>query len=545
MKDKKYLSELLTDEDITKNPVTCIVAGLGSGKSSWVEGIHTTHEEVKGLVDRYKALYMTSRRSKVDESHQNNPALLKSIDSFFEHKETLGQAESVGCTFSHVVEYIKRSRITNPWFWREFDYIVVDECHSIATDSTFTESSVIYDFLLAVYEDCIKDKEAAAIRTRIILMTATPSPIPTLLYNLNTHIIDLSTQTRWIKPLTMNILPFYGIADDIKVELEWGGRVVYYSTFFDKYEELIELATSVGITQSQIIIDVSNEKKQREIKEKYPIIYAKTEDFRNNLSRSKVIDENIKLVITNSKNKEGININSEVDLLVVENHYYTDIKQICGRFRLGVPVALIVDDARQFDLNDSYTEEYRLACGMVESYNYYIQPFRSRIENNDEQIIGEIEKLLKHSKHIAFNWFKYCFEINECYSDCQADYFASLSNYENRMTADCGWMDIGDSDPYFEELIGYAHTREELPQRTMEEEFTFCCIVCNYSLGSVINYYELNNFSRMLNTLYKKRHKGKTFDKVSCLLKKYGYKARPIGKHTLKEEQLYCIEKVA
>jgi hypothetical protein len=49
----------------------------------------------------------------------------------------------------------------------------------------------------------------------------------------------------------------------------------------------------------------------------------------------------------------------------------------------------------------------------------------------------------------------------------------------------------------------------------------------------------------MLNTLYKKRHKGKTFDKVSCLLKKYGYKARPIGKHTLKEEQLYCIEKVA
>ena len=60
------------------------------------------------------------------------------------------------------------------------------------------------------------------------------------------------------------------------------------------------------------------------------------------MSRSKVIDENIKLVITNSKNKEGININSEVDLLVVENHYYTDIKQICGRFRLGVPVALIV-----------------------------------------------------------------------------------------------------------------------------------------------------------------------------------------------------------
>ena len=77
MSNTKYLSELLTKEDIIQNPVTCVVAGLGSGKSTWVEGIHSTHEEVKGLVDRYKALYMTSRRSKVDESHQNNPALLR------------------------------------------------------------------------------------------------------------------------------------------------------------------------------------------------------------------------------------------------------------------------------------------------------------------------------------------------------------------------------------------------------------------------------------------------------------------------------------
>ena len=251
------------------------------------------------------------------------------------------------------------------------------------------------------------------------------------------------------------------------------------------------------------------------------------------------------MVITNSKNKEGININSEIDLLVVENHYYTDIKQICGRFRKGVPAALIVDDARQFDLSYKYTEEYRLACNSIEPYTCYIQSFKERIEQNDEQIIKDIDKLLTLSKYISFNWFRYCFEINECYSDCKRDYYNSLSDYENRMSVDCGWMDIGESDPYFEGLIGYAHTREELPQRTMEEEFTFCCIVCNYSLGSVINYYELNNFSRMLNTLYKKRHKGKTFDKVSCLLKKYGYKARPIGKHTLKEEQLYCIEKVA
>ena len=118
MNDKKYLSELITDEDIIQNPVTCIVAGLGSGKSTWVEGIHNSSEEVEGLVDRYNALYITSRRSKVDESHQNNPKLLKSIDTFFEHQWELKQRESVACTFAHLVEYIKRSRGSNPWFWR-------------------------------------------------------------------------------------------------------------------------------------------------------------------------------------------------------------------------------------------------------------------------------------------------------------------------------------------------------------------------------------------------------------------------------------------
>jgi hypothetical protein len=266
--EKKFLSELISEDEIIENPVTCVVAGLGSGKSTWVEGIHDSNTAIKGLVDRYKALYVTSRRSKVDESHQNNPTLLKSIDYFFERKEALPQTESVACTFAHLVEFVKRSRETHPKFWQEFEYIIVDEFHSIATDATFTESSVVYDFLIEVYEDCIKERAADDIETRIILLSATPNPIPSLLSKLNAHVLDFANETRWIKPNVIEILPFNDAFENIKSELELGSRVVYYSTFFDKYEELISMAKSAGVSHAQIIVDVSSEKILKETRMK-------------------------------------------------------------------------------------------------------------------------------------------------------------------------------------------------------------------------------------------------------------------------------------
>ena len=545
MTEKKFLSDLISEDEIIKNPVTSIVAGLGSGKSTWVEGIHDSNTAIKGLVDRYKALYITSRRSKVDESHQNNPNLLKSIDYFFERKEALPQTESVACTFAHLVEFVKRSRETHAKFWRAFEYIIVDEFHSIATDATFTESSVVYDFLIEVYEDCIQGQSADDIKTRIVLLSATPNPIPSLLKKLNAHVLDFANETRWIKPNAINILPFDDVIEDIKFELELGGRVVYYSTFFDKYEELISMAQSVGLSHTQIIVDVSSEKVLKETREKYPLIYDNTENFRKGLSEEKSIEDGIRFVITNAKNKEGININSEIDLLVIENHYYTDIKQICGRFRSVVPAALIVDDSRQFDLSNRYYDEYRFACAVIESYNVYIQPYVERLRSNDQKIISDVDRLLKHSKYISFNWFKYCFELNECYMDCQSDFYSSISDYESRMHTECGWMDVANEDSYFKGISIFALRRKEFPQMSIEEEFNLCCNICEYTLGSVINYEELNVFSKTLNNLYKKNHNAKTFDSINCLLKKYGYRTKTIGKHTIKENRLYCIEKVS
>jgi hypothetical protein len=106
-------------------------------------------------------------------------------------------------------------------------------------------------------------------------------------------------------------------------------------------------------------------------------------------------------------------------------------------------------------------------------------------------------------------------------------------------------MDIAEDDSYFKGISIFAPPREELCQMTIEEQFNLCCNICDYTLGSVINYEELNVFSKTLNNLYKKNHNAKTFDSINCLLKKYGYRTKTVGKHTIKENRLYCIEKVS
>ena len=548
MTEKKYLSELITDEEVKQNPVTCVVAGLGSGKSTWVEGIHTTHKEVKGLVDRYNALYITSRRSKVEESHDNNPSLLKSIDSFFERKETLNQIESVACTFAHLIEYSKRTRNTNPYFWRAFDYIIVDEFHSIATDSNFTESFVVYAFLREVYEDCIAKKKNSDIRTRILLFSATPEPIPTLLKDLDAHIIDLSNKTRWIKPNSINIMPFIDILPKIQLHLEYGGRVIYYSTFFDKYNDLICTAHALGLNDRQIVVDISSSKQLEAIKEEHPLIICTTEKFREKLKTDKSIDEQVKLIITNSKNKEGINIYADVDFLVVENHYYTDIKQICGRLRNGGEDVCIVDDARQFDVDDKFENEVYLAKAVIVAFNIYIQFRVKKLSMNNvllnDKLTEDIEQLLRFSKYIGFNYFNNRFELNTCLIDYRDDYIKSIKDYERRMEDEDLWMEIGEHDSYFNELIGYVKPRPVQYERTIEEDFELCCRMCECSVGTNLDYETIKNLGDMLNIYYNKRYKPKKFENLNSLFKVYGYKAITIGKHVCKEDRTYCIQKI-
>lgn len=171
---EKRLSEVIKfEEHIEPYRVIEIVSGVGSGKNYWVENI---------LMENYKVLLTTSRKSKVEETMERtglgkclNLSKRKSDAIVSEWNEDM----MLGCSVCNnwQIEYYMKSKFlvddNKTHLFRFFDIIVVDEAHSLATDATYCDAPFyLLDFLKATYQKSDK---------RIILMTATPTPIENLI----------------------------------------------------------------------------------------------------------------------------------------------------------------------------------------------------------------------------------------------------------------------------------------------------------------------------------------------------------------------------
>lgn len=89
------------------------------------------------------------------------------------------RTKSVVCTTAHIKKRIEKDYSPFEYacmpFWRKFDFIVIDEFHSLIADATFSDTAFMMKcFIDKVYTDCIKDKTADEIKTRMIFMTGHP-----------------------------------------------------------------------------------------------------------------------------------------------------------------------------------------------------------------------------------------------------------------------------------------------------------------------------------------------------------------------------------
>ncbi len=127
-----YVSDVITDIDreLKKHQNKLfLIAGVGAGKSSWVKDV---------LAKKGNVLFVTSRRAKVDEDIN---------DSCFENVIRLGGEEHqtliTNAKLAKILENmnLKSGFMTIDQFLDHYDYIVIDEVHSMVTDSTFAKSS--------------------------------------------------------------------------------------------------------------------------------------------------------------------------------------------------------------------------------------------------------------------------------------------------------------------------------------------------------------------------------------------------------------------
>ena len=152
---------------------------MGSGKNYWVEN---------ELAKRGNVLLITSRKAIKDEIRYKENEFKSSsiIKSTFE-------SQCVVMTHSKLAKMIRNSELPQNLISEcgesYFDFIVIDEAHSVVCDSTFTDSAF---HLWTFIQYAIKN-------TTVILMSATVSPMKFKLKNEKWKILDYSKECTNIK----------------------------------------------------------------------------------------------------------------------------------------------------------------------------------------------------------------------------------------------------------------------------------------------------------------------------------------------------------
>lgn len=251
---------------------------------------------------------------------------------------------------------------------------------------------------------------------------------------------------------------------------------------FQNLKDLIDSALEAGLKQEQIAVSVTDEKTNNELQEKYPQIYANKEQTEDELTTHSRIPENVLFFITNSKNKEGINIKSEVPLLVMENHYTVDIQQICGRIRNGQHESIIVIDADQFTLECDYImeEDFWRNHGL-RAANEHLRDISKKCgfqQKDDAGWYKEVMEFRKYiearTKYVRFNPFRNQFEMNECYIQARKYYSYKVNRLEefvdDILTSGSSRVNLWDIDDYFRGVPVYVEG-VILPEEYIETYF--------------------------------------------------------------------------
>lgn len=371
LNSKMFLSKYMEKNiDISKlGNKTCIISGVGSGKNYWAEQELTKHGNV---------LLITSRKAKKDETKTKNP--------FNGEHETKEIDYNYVCTNAALEVIIKSAVISGNYesFCSNFNYIVVDEAHSLVTDSTYTDASFhLWTFI----------KEISKIKP-IILMTGTIKPKKSLLDENGWQMIDCMEECINIKPKKIVIETKENIIKTIAKEKE--AKVIYMANSAtniatDKnnlYEEFLE---KCKYKKEEIAFSMSDSKAEELLKSKLPEEYERMQQTYSSLTDEQKIPEDIKLLITTSRLKEGINIeNEDVKYVICESHSSADMLQLAGRVRNGYDTFYIVDDVRQNNNNNLSELDYNFSKeNGTEACNSYL----SKIKDTPDDILQDIFKI--------------------------------------------------------------------------------------------------------------------------------------------------------
>ena len=323
-----------------------MVSGVGSGKNYWVENV---------LMEEMRVLLITSRKAKVDET-MSRTGINKCLNLSVRESETLDYLWSEDkingscvCNNWQIEHYMKHRYVADDpktYLWNFFDIIIVDEAHSLATDATYCDAPFyLLDFVKAVYRKS---------EIKVVLMTATPNPIKGLIKLRNKQdyaFWDFTKQCVNITPALLRYVQREGTLSYISAQYNHNPHSKWHAVYFATRtksirEEIVPYLIEQGIPEENIAVSFSNTEAEEGFSD---TLLKNKERVESYLKTNEDIPDDIKVFVTTSRNKEGINIvNSEYAWdIIIESHWTDEIQQMWGRIRSPIHYVMLVYDAPQ------------------------------------------------------------------------------------------------------------------------------------------------------------------------------------------------------
>lgn len=476
----KYLSDAIDyKRDIEPNFFVQIFAGVGSGKNYFIESM------IKGTLEgcpRQTVLLITSRKAKVQETltqfkkeneenndpsytpiflDENDTELTNRVGRYGNMNNVLAECDdpdefsgfirtlhddwgehkvyqrSVVCTGAYIDKYLRN--VYNPGditthLWELFDVIAIDEVHSVVMDATYQDApfaikALINEILLR--ERKIDRNEHPYYCKNLILMTGTPDTIKDF-GKKSLLTLDKRNECLSVCPANVSFIQNENVYELIRAKLSKGEKGVYFKNHTPNIQSILK---GIKADASEVALSFSKEKKREELEKNDPQSHALMVTTEKMLREECMLPEDIKLFVSTSRNKEGINIkNKDFSYMIVEAHNQSDVVQMAGRVRYGIDELYIVLDAKQFELTswklesnfaateiafkDTATKEYSGAAN--DYFKAICRKSGLSVFNNKQagdnvythkELKAYIEYIEKTFDFVRFNFFRNVFEL--------------------------------------------------------------------------------------------------------------------------------------
>ena len=424
--EKRLLHTVLDyEKDIAPYRFIQIYSGVGSGKNLWVQKLAEAGSHVLLITSRQ--ITADAQAKKLDASRWIN--LDQLLDADEREFECLYSdiVHNVVCTNSGLEKFVRHHFSvddTRTHLWNKFDYIILDEAHSLSTDATFADAPFYVEKFLGY---AIRHSSSSC---RYIFMTGTLAPIKWLLndYADEVHLADYFEKCEYVVPKKVYLINGRRSKQILVNALRAGRRVVYFANNIKSMTQLISYLKDNGISESDIGVMYADDNDDRHFSDE--LVKRKAAIYQS-LKDEEMLPSDIKLFIATTKCKEGINIMDEdISIMLSENNYYIDLIQMAGRVRKGLNTLYVICDAQQnYDSFSRFDAEVNRECvaGVNEAYSKYIGERRKHGDTVDTaQLIKRVENMFRC---IRFNPITQAFEAYEGRINGILDYCSSINDF--------------------------------------------------------------------------------------------------------------------